>query len=132
MINYVLQPPCSGAALALEAWAVGGQSVRIERIPGRATVGIEVPAPNPETIRLRQLLETPEFTRSQSLLTLALGGRRRLVAAVAGREAAEDGGPGEGDQGPMALEPQEQVAGEDKVLGSRVELPAESSAAENR
>jgi enamine deaminase RidA (YjgF/YER057c/UK114 family) len=29
--NYVLQPPCSGAALALEVWAIGGKSVRVER-----------------------------------------------------------------------------------------------------
>jgi enamine deaminase RidA (YjgF/YER057c/UK114 family) len=29
--NFVIQPPCSGAALALEAWAVAGDSVRIER-----------------------------------------------------------------------------------------------------
>jgi enamine deaminase RidA (YjgF/YER057c/UK114 family) len=29
--NYVLQPPCGGAALALEAWAVGGKEVRVER-----------------------------------------------------------------------------------------------------
>jgi enamine deaminase RidA (YjgF/YER057c/UK114 family) len=29
--NYVLQPPCCGAALALEAWAIGGKSVRVER-----------------------------------------------------------------------------------------------------
>jgi enamine deaminase RidA (YjgF/YER057c/UK114 family) len=28
--NFVLQPPCCGAALALEAWAIGGPSVRIE------------------------------------------------------------------------------------------------------
>jgi enamine deaminase RidA (YjgF/YER057c/UK114 family) len=28
--NFVLQPPCCGAALALEAWAVGGPSVRLE------------------------------------------------------------------------------------------------------
>ncbi len=31
VINYVLQPPCGGAALALEAWAIGGQSVHVER-----------------------------------------------------------------------------------------------------
>ena len=55
------------------ALALKTESVRIERIPGRATVGIEVPAPDPETIRLRQLLETTEFQRSQSLLTLGLG-----------------------------------------------------------
>jgi enamine deaminase RidA (YjgF/YER057c/UK114 family) len=29
--NFVLQPPCGGAALALEAWAIGGDSVRVER-----------------------------------------------------------------------------------------------------
>jgi S-DNA-T family DNA segregation ATPase FtsK/SpoIIIE len=47
--------------------------VRIERIPGRATVGIEVPNPDPEVIRLRQLITVPEFQRAQSLLTLSLG-----------------------------------------------------------
>jgi enamine deaminase RidA (YjgF/YER057c/UK114 family) len=29
--NFVLQPPCCGAALALEVWAIGGKSVRVER-----------------------------------------------------------------------------------------------------
>jgi len=29
--NYVFQPPCNGAALALEAWTIGGKSVRVER-----------------------------------------------------------------------------------------------------
>jgi enamine deaminase RidA (YjgF/YER057c/UK114 family) len=28
--NFVLQPPLCGAALALEAWTIGGQSVRVE------------------------------------------------------------------------------------------------------
>ena len=28
--NFVLQAPCSGAALAMEAWAIGGKSVRVE------------------------------------------------------------------------------------------------------
>ncbi len=28
--NYVLQPPCCGAALAMEAWAIGGELVRVE------------------------------------------------------------------------------------------------------
>lgn len=31
VISYVLQPPCEGAALALEAWAIGGATVRVER-----------------------------------------------------------------------------------------------------
>ena len=30
--NFVIQPPCCGAALALEAWAVAGDAVRIERL----------------------------------------------------------------------------------------------------
>jgi S-DNA-T family DNA segregation ATPase FtsK/SpoIIIE len=55
------------------ALALRTESVRIERIPGRATVGIEVPNPNPEVIRLRQLIDAPEFKRAQSLLTLTLG-----------------------------------------------------------
>jgi enamine deaminase RidA (YjgF/YER057c/UK114 family) len=29
--NYVLQAPCTGAVLAIEAWAVGGEGVRVER-----------------------------------------------------------------------------------------------------
>jgi enamine deaminase RidA (YjgF/YER057c/UK114 family) len=29
--NYVIQPPCGGAALALEAWAIGGEGVRHQR-----------------------------------------------------------------------------------------------------
>jgi enamine deaminase RidA (YjgF/YER057c/UK114 family) len=31
VMNFVLQPPCSGAALAIEAWAIGGKSVWVER-----------------------------------------------------------------------------------------------------
>jgi len=38
--NYVLQPPCCGAALALEAWAIGGKSVQIERF-GPQTLAVE-------------------------------------------------------------------------------------------
>ena len=34
--NYVLQAPCGGAALALEAWAIGGESVKIERFDAEA------------------------------------------------------------------------------------------------
>ncbi|MGH7971037.1 MAG: RidA family protein, partial [Limisphaerales bacterium] len=40
--NFVLQPPCSGAGLALEAWAVAGPDVRIERFgPNAISVGYE-------------------------------------------------------------------------------------------
>ena len=31
LTTYVVQPPCSGAALALEAWAIGGSGVGVER-----------------------------------------------------------------------------------------------------
>jgi enamine deaminase RidA (YjgF/YER057c/UK114 family) len=31
LITYVHQPPCDGAALAIEAWAIGGGQVRIRR-----------------------------------------------------------------------------------------------------
>ena len=55
------------------ALALGTESVRIERIPGRNTVGIEVPNPEKALIRLRQLLDTSEFRRAPSLLTMALG-----------------------------------------------------------
>ncbi len=55
------------------ALALKTESVRIDRIPGRATVGIEVPNPDPEVIHLRSLLESDDFARAQSLLTLALG-----------------------------------------------------------
>jgi S-DNA-T family DNA segregation ATPase FtsK/SpoIIIE len=55
------------------ALALRTESVRIERVPGRATVGIEVPNPDPEIIRLRTLAESAEFKHAQSLLTLSLG-----------------------------------------------------------
>ncbi len=55
------------------ALAIRTEAVRIERIPGRATVGIEVPNPQRQTIRLRQLLETSQFQNARSILTLALG-----------------------------------------------------------
>lgn len=55
-------------ALALKAL-----SVRIDRIPGRSTLGIEVPNAERATIRLGPLLADPSFERTPSLLTLALG-----------------------------------------------------------
>lgn len=52
---------------------IKAESVRIDRIPGKATVGIEVPNSRREVIMLRELIESETFTRSQSKLTLALG-----------------------------------------------------------
>ncbi|HEY2829903.1 MAG TPA: DNA translocase FtsK, partial [Thermoanaerobaculia bacterium] len=55
-------------ALALKA-----ESIRIERISGSSTVGIEVPNKKRELIALRDIIDTDVFTQQQSLLTLALG-----------------------------------------------------------
>jgi len=49
------------------------ESILIERIPGRPTVGIEVPNAKRELIALRQVLESEEFLRASSRLTLPLG-----------------------------------------------------------
>jgi S-DNA-T family DNA segregation ATPase FtsK/SpoIIIE len=49
------------------------ESILIERIPGKPTVGIEVPNTRREVISLRQMLESDEFQTSNSKLTIALG-----------------------------------------------------------
>jgi S-DNA-T family DNA segregation ATPase FtsK/SpoIIIE len=53
--------------------AMQAESVLIERIPGKSTVGIQIPNPNREAISLRELLESDAYQRSTSKLTLALG-----------------------------------------------------------
>jgi len=53
--------------------ALQAESVRIDRISGKSTVGIEIPNRIRETIGLRELLESEEFQGSSSRLTLALG-----------------------------------------------------------
>jgi S-DNA-T family DNA segregation ATPase FtsK/SpoIIIE len=49
------------------------ESVLIERIPGKPTVGIEVPNKRRELISLRQVLESEEFQSSASKLTITMG-----------------------------------------------------------
>jgi S-DNA-T family DNA segregation ATPase FtsK/SpoIIIE len=60
------------------------ESILIERIPGKPTVGIEVPNTKREVIALRQMLESDEFAQSASRLTIPLGkdinGRIRMAA----------------------------------------------------
>jgi S-DNA-T family DNA segregation ATPase FtsK/SpoIIIE len=60
------------------------ESILIERIPGKPTVGIEVPNSKREVISLRQILESDEFQASPSPLTIALGkdinGRIKVAA----------------------------------------------------
>jgi S-DNA-T family DNA segregation ATPase FtsK/SpoIIIE len=49
-------------------------SIRIVApIPGKDVIGIEVPNAKRELVVLRELLEDPEFSKNESLLTLALG-----------------------------------------------------------
>ncbi len=55
------------------ALALAAEKVRIERIPGRAAVGIEVPNRNRDVIALREVIESERFRKSPSLLTIALG-----------------------------------------------------------
>ena len=55
-------------ALALEA-----ESIRIDRMSGRGTVGIEIPNEVRETIYLREIIESEAFRKASSRLTLALG-----------------------------------------------------------
>src|SRR5436190_150925 len=54
--------------LALEA-----ESVRIDRIPGKSTVGMEVPNHERATIVLRELVESSEYQHSNYKLPLAVG-----------------------------------------------------------
>jgi DNA segregation ATPase FtsK/SpoIIIE, S-DNA-T family len=60
------------------------ESILIERIPGKPTVGIEVPNKHRELIALRQMLESDEFAQSHSRMTIPLGkdinGRIRMAA----------------------------------------------------
>jgi len=53
--------------------AMQAESVLIDRIPGKSTVGIQIPNPNREAISLRELLESDAYHRSMSKLTLVLG-----------------------------------------------------------
>ncbi len=55
-------------ALALKA-----ESIRIERISGSSTVGIELPNRNRELIALHDIIDSDVFRESSSMLTLALG-----------------------------------------------------------
>lgn len=53
--------------------ALKAESVRIDRLPGRSTVGIEVPNRYQETIYPRELVDSERFRESRSKLRLALG-----------------------------------------------------------
>ena len=53
--------------------AMQAESVLIERIPGKSTIGIQIPNQVRDEISLRELLESDHYRRSTSKLTVALG-----------------------------------------------------------
>jgi len=53
--------------------ALKAESVRIDRIPGKSTVGVEVPNDDRATIVLRELVDSPEYQHANYRLPLALG-----------------------------------------------------------
>jgi S-DNA-T family DNA segregation ATPase FtsK/SpoIIIE len=55
-------------SLALEA-----ESVRIQRIPGKSSLGVEIPNDRRETISFRDIAQSEKFIDSPSKLTFALG-----------------------------------------------------------
>src|SRR6267378_7502964 len=48
--------------------ALKAESILIERMPGKSTIGIEVPNARRQTIALREIIEAPEFINSPSKL----------------------------------------------------------------
>jgi S-DNA-T family DNA segregation ATPase FtsK/SpoIIIE len=60
------------------------ESILIERIPGKPTIGIEVPNTKRELISLRAVLESDEFESSASRMTISMGkdinGRIKVAA----------------------------------------------------
>ncbi len=67
--------------------ALRAESILIERIPGKSTVGIEVPNARRETIALRDIIESPEFSHSSSKLTLPLG--KDLIGRIRATELTQ-------------------------------------------
>ena len=56
------------------ALAMKAKSIRIVApVPGRGAVGVEIPNPEPEVVRLRDILDSPTYHRSRAELPLALG-----------------------------------------------------------
>lgn len=56
------------------ARSLGVTAIRVvETIPGKTCMGLELPNPKRQTIRLREVFDSPAFASSHSKLTLALG-----------------------------------------------------------
>ena len=52
---------------------MAASAVRIEQIPGKSAIGIEVPNQELESVQLREVLENPAFAAAKSRLTVGLG-----------------------------------------------------------
>lgn len=53
--------------------ALKAEAVRIQRTPGKSSLGVEVPNNKREVIKVRDLIETETFMRSKTKLAIALG-----------------------------------------------------------
>lgn len=53
--------------------ALRAESVRIQRIAGKSSLGVEVPNNNREIIKIREIIQSEKFLKSPSKLTFALG-----------------------------------------------------------
>ncbi len=53
--------------------ALGAESVRIQRIPGKSSLGMEIPNNVREVIKIRDVIQSEKFRKSRSKLTIALG-----------------------------------------------------------
>ncbi len=77
--RYELQPETGVRVKAISNLAddialhLAANSVRIENIPGKAAIGIEIPNKTVSVVRLRGLIENPIFTSAKSRLFTALG-----------------------------------------------------------
>lgn len=77
--RYEVQPETGVRVKAISNLAddialhLAATAVRIENIPGKAAVGIEIPNRNVSTVRLRGLIENPIFKENKSRLFTALG-----------------------------------------------------------
>lgn len=53
--------------------ALGAESARVQRMPGKSSLGVEIPNNKREIIKLRDIIQSDQFTASPSKLTFALG-----------------------------------------------------------
>jgi S-DNA-T family DNA segregation ATPase FtsK/SpoIIIE len=68
------------------ARSMSAVSARVAVVPGRNVIGIELPNVTRETVYLRELLESPDFSRSKHRLAVALGktiGGEPIIADLA-------------------------------------------------